>query len=51
MNSDKETYKLVKTKLEENKEVWNIPSTPVKCANCEAENTVTVSMDQSSFFV
>ena len=50
-NADRETYKLVKTKLEENKEVWNIPSTPVKCANCGTENTITVSMDQSSFFV
>lgn len=50
-NADRETYKLVKTKLEENKEVWNIPSQPVKCINCGTENTVTVSMDQSSFFV
>jgi hypothetical protein len=49
-NADRETYKLVKNKLEENKEVWNIPSQPVKCANCGSENTVTVSMDQSSFF-
>ena len=50
-NADRETYKLVKNKLEENKEVWNIPSQPVKCANCGTENTITVSMDQSSFFV
>jgi len=49
-NADRDTYKLVKTKLEENKEVWNIPSQPVKCINCGTENTVTVSMDQSSFF-
>lgn len=49
-NADRETYKLVKNKLEENKEVWNIPSQPVKCAGCGTESTVTVSMDQSSFF-
>jgi hypothetical protein len=50
-NSDRETYKIVKNKLEENKEVWNIPSQLVKCSNCGTENSVTVSMDQSSFFV
>jgi hypothetical protein len=49
-NADRETYKLVKTKLEENKEAWNIPSTPVKCANCGTENTVTVTLDQANFF-
>lgn len=49
-NADRETYKMVKTKLEENKEAWNIPSQPVKCANCGTENTVTVTLDQANFF-
>ena len=50
-NADRETYKMVKNKLETNKDSWNIPSQPVKCANCGTENTVTVSLDQSNFFV
>lgn len=50
-NTDRESYKLIKTKLEENKEVWNIPSQPVKCSNCGHESTITVTLDQSSFFV
>ena len=49
-NADRNTYKLVKTKLEENKEAWNIPSQPVKCANCGTESTVTVTLDQANFF-
>jgi hypothetical protein len=50
-NTDRDSYNLIKTKLEENKEVWNVPSQPVKCSNCGHEGTVTVALDQSSFFV
>lgn len=49
-NTDRESYKLIKEKLEQNKEVWDMPPQKVSCANCGTENTVTVTMDQSSFF-
>jgi len=49
-NTDRDSYKLIKTKLEENKEVWNIPAQPVKCSSCGHESTITVTLDQSSFF-
>lgn len=49
-NSDRESYKLIKEKLEQNKEVWDVPSQKVGCANCGTENTLTVTLDQSNFF-
>ena len=49
-NTDRESYKLIKEKLEQNKEVWNMPEQKVVCANCGTENIITVTMDQSSFF-
>ncbi len=50
-NTDRETYKLIKEKLEQNKETWEIPPQKVHCSSCQAENSVTITMDQSSFFV
>lgn len=50
-NTERDTYKLIKTKLEENKEVWSIPSQPVMCSSCNAENSITVALDQANFFV
>ncbi len=50
-NSERDAYKQIKAKLEENKDIWNIPSQEVKCGNCNAENQVIITMDQSNFFV
>lgn len=50
-NTERETYKLIKTKLEENKEVWALPPQSVMCASCNTENTITITLDQSNFFV
>ncbi len=50
-NTEREAYKQIKSKLEENKESWNIPPTAVKCSNCGSENNVLVTLDQSNFFV
>ena len=50
-NTDRESYKLIKQKLEENKEVWDMPQQKVACGSCSAENNIAVTLDQSSFFV
>ena len=50
-NIDSIFYNAIKTKLETNKELWSMPAQKVKCASCEAEDSVTVVLDQSNFFV
>lgn len=50
-NTERETYKLIKNKLEENKEAWGIPTQPVLCSSCNSENSITISLDQANFFV
>jgi hypothetical protein len=50
-NTERDTYKSIKEKLEQNKEVWSMPEQPVQCANCGAENSLVVAIDQSNFFV
>ncbi len=50
-NTERDTYKVIKEKLEQNKEAWSMPEQPVKCADCGAENALVVSIDQSNFFV
>lgn len=49
-NSDRENYKSIKEKLEQNKEVWNVPPQAVSCSECGKENSITVAIDQSNFF-
>lgn len=50
-NTERDTYKLIKEKLEKNKEEWSMPEQKVKCTNCGSENSLVVSIDQSNFFV
>jgi hypothetical protein len=49
-NVERSTFSSIKKKIEENKEIWEIPATPVKCTECGTENKVQLSLDQSSFF-
>ncbi len=49
-NTDRDSYKLIKDKLEQNKETWEFPVQSVKCTNCGTENKVTITLDQSNFF-
>lgn len=49
-NSERDAYKHIKAKLEENKDLWNIPAQDVKCGNCGSENQVIITLDQSNFF-
>lgn len=50
-NTERDTYKTIKEKLEANKDSWSIPAQKIQCSNCGAEDQVNVNMDQSSFFV
>jgi transcription elongation factor Elf1 len=49
-NSNIEDYKIIKNKLEANKEVWDMPKQTVKCGDCGTDDIISVTMDQSSFF-
>lgn len=50
-NTSREHYTLIKSKLEKNKDIWEMPKQKVVCGNCSTENAIEVVMDQSSFFV
>jgi hypothetical protein len=49
-NTHRESYSAIKTKLETNKDSWNMPMYDIVCENCGTEDKVDVVMDQSSFF-
>jgi len=50
-NCDREYYTKIKEHLEKIKTVWSMPKSKVKCTNCDHEELVDVSLDQSHFFV
>jgi hypothetical protein len=49
-NSNIEDYKIIKSKLEANKAIWDMPKQTVKCGECSTDDIVSITMDQSSFF-
>lgn len=49
-NSDREYFKKIKTKLEANKQQWDIPEQEVECPECGHRSKVVITMDQSNFF-
>lgn len=49
-NSDREYFKKIKTKLEANKQQWDIPEQEVECPECSHRSKVVITMDQSNFF-
>jgi len=49
-NVERSVFSSIKKKIEENKNLWEIPSTPVKCTECGTESKIQLSLDQSSFF-
>ena len=51
INTSRESYTLVKDKLEENKNVWTMPKHDVQCTECGTDDKIDIIMDQSSFFV
>jgi hypothetical protein len=49
-NIEKTVFGTIKKRIEENKDLWEIPDTPVVCDECGTENKIQLSLDQSSFF-
>jgi hypothetical protein len=49
-NTERETYKVIKEKLEQNRDAWTMPEQAVQCASCGSENSISISIDQSNFF-
>jgi len=50
-NSDKEFFDAIKQHVENQKDTWSIQNQKVECAHCNAENNVSVNLDNSNFFV
>jgi hypothetical protein len=50
-NTARESYTLVKDKLEENKNLWTMPKHDITCTECGTDDKIDIIMDQSSFFV
>lgn len=50
INSDRELFAQVKSKLEQNRDTWSIPEQKVQCGSCQQSNTVELTLDQSLFF-
>lgn len=50
-NCDAKYYDSIRNKLENNKEIWKVPSSKVSCSDCENEDDVEIKLDQSDFFV
>ena len=50
-NADKDVFDALKAHSEINRTAWETPSFKTKCTHCETENSVTIDMDFSSFFV
>ena len=50
-HSDKEFFDKIKERLEQLAEKWTLQPQKVKCSNCGHENSVTMGMDNSDFFV
>lgn len=50
-NSEKKFFDSIKKHLEKQRGIWRIPEQKIKCAKCETENSVSVELDNSNFFV
>lgn len=50
-NSPKDMYNVVKDRLEQNKEEWDVPKRDVECSSCQTMDQIQISLDQSNFFV
>lgn len=49
-NSDKEFYDKIKEHLNDQRDKWSIKAQKVQCAECQHENTVTITLDNADFF-
>lgn len=49
-NCDKEVFDKIRQTFDTNKDNWKIPNINVKCSNCSHETSVSVELDQTTFF-
>jgi hypothetical protein len=49
-NCDKEIFDSLKEHIDQNNQKWRIPPNPTKCEACGHEDSITIDLDQSSFF-
>lgn len=49
-NCDKSIIDKIKSHIETTRTNWRVPSFPVKCEECGAENSISIDLDQSNFF-
>jgi hypothetical protein len=49
-NADKATFDSIKKVIDRNNEAWKTPVIPVKCEECDSENSIRIELDQASFF-
>lgn len=50
-NTDKSVFDAIKEHNLKNREAFTNPTYPVVCLNCSTENTISIDIDQSNFFV
>jgi hypothetical protein len=50
-NSERSVFQYIKTKIDTNRNEWTIPNQSITCASCNAEDSVEIVLDYSSFFV
>jgi len=50
-NCDKDVFDAVKAKVEANRVAWEIPKIAAACDSCGEPNQISITMDQTSFFV
>lgn len=49
-NCDKAVIDSIAKHIDRNQDIWAVPEQKVHCENCNAENSVSVNLDQSNFF-
>jgi hypothetical protein len=49
-NTDKSIFDMIKNHIEQNNAAWKIPDKQIVCENCATTDSITLDMDQSSFF-
>jgi len=49
-NCDRTIYDAIKKHIETNQATWTVPEYKVKCTECNADDVIRVSLDQSNFF-
>ena len=49
-NSEKVVFDAIRSKIEENRKIWKLPTNHVECPDCGAKDTFDIELDQANFF-